>query len=129
MALPVASGQLEPCHGELSRAPVHEWIPMTDELHTVLLEHQRVATNEWVFAPSVGRHKGKPCTDNRDFPQSLCREAEIKPFGCHGIRGLTASILAKNNVPMKVIQEILRHKRLTTTERYVRGMEPVHIAR
>ncbi len=104
---------------------VHEWIPMTGELFTILLEHRQRAVNEWVFTQSVGRHKGKPYTENRGFPQGLCQLAEVKSFGCHGIRGLTASILAKSNVPMKAIQEILRHKRLTTTERYVRGMEPV----
>src|SRR5262249_10890395 len=63
--------------------------------------------------------------ENRDFPQALCRLASVKPFGCHAIRHLTASILAKNNTPMVAIQAILRHRKLATTERYVRGLEPV----
>lgn len=46
-------------------------------------------------------------------------------FGCHAIRHLTASILAQADVPMVVIQGILRHKKLSTTERYVRRMETV----
>lgn len=72
----------------------------------------------------MGRHKGKPDSENRGFPQTLCQLAGIKSFGCNGIRGLMASILVKNNAPMKVIQEILRRKRLTTTERYGQASAP-----
>lgn len=102
-----------------------DWIPMTDELFNALLEHRQGAVNEWVFTQTVGRHAGKPYVENRGFPQDLCRAAEVTPFGCHAIRHLTASILAKNDVPMVMIQKILRHKNLATTERYVRGLEPV----
>jgi integrase len=49
----------------------------------------------------------------------------VKPFGCHAIRHLTTRILAKHDVPMIAIQQILRHRKLATTERYVRGMEPL----
>jgi integrase len=60
--------------------------------------------------------------------KSLCKRAGVKHFGFHAIRHLTASILAQANVPMVTIQAILRHKHLTTTERYIRGMEPVRPA-
>ena len=103
----------------------YEWLPMTDELFYVLLAHRQEAVNEWVFTQPSGRRKGEPYTENRGFPQKLCEEAGVKPFGCHAIRHLTASILANNNVPMIAIQQILRHKKLATTERYVRGMEPI----
>jgi integrase len=103
----------------------YEWLPMTDELFNTLLAHRQGAVNEWVFTQSSGRCEGKPYTENRGFPQRLCESAEVKPFGCHAIRHLTASILANNNVPMIAIQQILRHKKLATTERYVRGMEPI----
>ncbi|EHJ49574.1 integrase family protein [Solidesulfovibrio carbinoliphilus subsp. oakridgensis] len=102
-----------------------EWVPMVGELYDVLLAHRQVARNEWVFTQTVGRHDGKPYTENRGFPQELCREVKVKPFGCHAIRHLTASILARADVPMVVIQGILRHKKLSTTERYVRRMETV----
>ena len=102
-----------------------DWIPMTEELTTALKEHQNAAANEWVFTQSKGQHKDKPYTENRGFPQALCQKAKVKPFGCHGIRGLTASILAKHDVPMISIRDTLRHKNLGTTERYVRGLESV----
>jgi integrase len=49
----------------------------------------------------------------------LCDEAKVKRFGLHAIRHLTASILAKANVPMVDIQAVLRHKKLSTTERHI----------
>jgi integrase len=100
-------------------------IPMTDELCHALMLHRQSAINEWVFTQTEGRHTGKPYIEYRGFPQELCRTAGVKPFGCHAIRHLTASILAQKNTPMVAIQTILRHRKLATTERYVRGLEPV----
>jgi len=98
---------------------------MTDELCAALQTQRDAAINEWVFTYTEGRYRGKPYTEYRDFPQTLCRQAGVKPFGCHAIRHLTASILAKHNTPLVTIQHILRHRKLATTERYVRGLEPV----
>lgn len=102
-----------------------DWLPMTDELHGILLEHRQHAISEWVFPQRKRQHKGQPYKEMRRFPQRLCEKAGVKPFGCHGIRGLAASILAKHNVPMIAIAQLLRHKNLRTTERYVRGLETV----
>lgn len=96
-----------------------DWIPMTERLQAALAAHRGKATGPWVFSQSVGRHAGKPYTENRDFPQALCREAGVQEFGCHGIRHLAASILARHGTPMQVIQQILRHRRLQTTEQYL----------
>jgi integrase len=60
--------------------------------------------------------------------KKYCKLAGVKPFGLHAVRHLTASILAQEDVPMVTIQRILRHKNLTTTERYIRGLEPVRPA-
>lgn len=102
-----------------------DWIPMTSDLQNTLKNHHANAINEWVFTQPKGRHKGKPYTENRGFPQDLCDKAGVKKFGCHGIRKLTASVLAKHDVPMIHIRDTLRHKRLATTERYVRGLDSV----
>jgi integrase len=104
-----------------------EQIPMLDELGEALQEYREESEGLWVFSQPTGRRKGQPYTENRGFPQDLCRQAGVKPFGCHAIRHLSASILAQNNVPMIAIQQILRHKKLSTTERYVRGLEPVRV--
>jgi integrase len=102
-----------------------DWIPMTDVLVSALLEHRQSAVSEWVFTQTEGRRQGRAYIENRGFPRELCLSAGVKPFGCHAIRHLTASILAKHNTPMVQIQEILRHRKLATTERYIRGLEPV----
>jgi len=88
----------------------------------VLLMHRQAAKNEWVF-PDL--ESGKPYTVRQHFMKKLCRKAGVKTFGFHAIRHLTASILAQADVPMVTIQRILRHKNLMTTERYIRGLEPV----
>ena len=105
----------------------YEQIPMMDELCEVLQVHKEESEGLWVFQQPTGRRKGQPYSENRGFPQDLCRQAGVKAFGCHAIRHLTASILAQHNVPMIAIQQILRHKKLSTTERYVRGLEPVRV--
>lgn len=103
----------------------YDCIPMDRELFDVLIAHRQSAINEWVFVQPKGRQKNMPYTENRGFPQKLCEKAGVKPFGCHAIRHLTASILAKHGVPMVDIQQVLRHRKLATTERYIRGLESV----
>ena len=61
----------------------------------------------------------KSFTDRKRWIKGLCKKAEVKSFGFHAIRHLTASILAQNNIPMVQIQAILRHKKLSTTEIYL----------
>lgn len=77
---------------------------MNPELTKALRKHKTLAVNEWVFTQPKGQHKGKPYTKNRGFPLTRCDKAKVKRFGCHGIRGLTASILAKHDVPMVAIE-------------------------
>lgn len=100
-------------------------VPMAADLYDTLLAHRQTSRAEFVFIQESGRFAGKPFLENRGFPQALCEEAGVRPFGCHAIRHLTASLLAKRNVPMTVIQAVLRHKKLATTERYIRGLAPV----
>jgi len=52
----------------------------------------------------------------------LCKKAEVKPFGVHGIRHLTASLLAGANLPLIAIKEMLRHKSINTTQRYIHSL-------
>ncbi len=102
-----------------------DWMPMTDELTAALMKHKKSAVNEWVFVAQERLHQGEPFKVRRHWPKNLCALAGVKPFGCHGIRGLASTVLAHDNVPMKVIQDLLRHKSLSTTERYVRGMSSI----
>jgi len=93
-----------------------DWLPMTDDLYQELLDHYQDHQTEWVFP---NPDTGDQWADRNKWMRRLCDEAKVKRFGLHAIRHLTASILAKANVPMIDIQAILRHKKLSTTERYI----------
>jgi integrase len=108
-------------HGSLEA----DWLPMTDALVEALTAHRHASTSEWVFTQTAGRHQGTPYRENRRFPRELCLQAGVTPFGCHAIRHLTGSILGNNNTPTVQIQQLLRHRRLATTERYIRALQPL----
>jgi integrase len=57
----------------------------------------------------------------------LCEKAEVKKFGFHAIRHLTASILYHKRHAVSIIQQVLRHKNATTINRYLQkhGIEAV----
>jgi integrase len=103
----------------------YDCLPMTDELFNAMVVHMQEAKTEWVFPNGKN---GEAFTSRQMRMHKLCELAEVKYFGLHAIRHLTASILAQEDVPMVTIQRILRHKQLTTTERYIRGLEPVRPA-
>ena len=103
----------------------YDWLPMTNELFNAMILHRQTAINDWVF---INPENGLPFKAYLKFMKRLCQRAGVKHFGLHAIRHLTASILAQADVPMVTIQRILRHKNLTTTERYIRGLEPVRPA-
>ena len=101
---------------------VYEWLPMLDDLYEALMEHREHAINDLVFPQIVGNYIGNQYGLHRGFPQKLCEKAGVKPFGCHGIRGLAATILARKGVPTTVIQTVLRHKKISTTDKYIRAL-------
>jgi len=103
----------------------YDLLPMTDELFNAMLHHRQSAVTEWVFP---NPKTGAPFMQRQRHMMHICKRAGVKIFGLHAIRHLTASILAQADVPMVTIKRILRHKNLTTTERYIRGLEPVRPA-
>lgn len=104
----------------------YEWLPMTDELYDDLWwwwNNRPIKDTPYVFVSTSskpGRHYGKPYKKRRWFMHSLCKRAGVKPFGFHALRRYTASLLADTHkISAKTIQRILRHKNLSTTERYI----------
>lgn len=102
-----------------------DWLPLTGKLEKLLERHLSTHESEWVFPnpkngiPYIARFKW--------FPR-LCKRAQVKPFGIHGIRHLSASILVQNGITLIDIQTILRHKNITTTQRYIHRLESVRTA-
>lgn len=100
----------------------YDHLPMTDDLLAMLVEHRRQASTGWVFPDPA---TGEPYTSRQHWMGNVCRRAGVKPFGLHGIRHLTASILVQADMPLIDVQTILRHKALSTTERYVHRLKSV----
>jgi len=108
----------------------YDWLPMTKELKKQLLwwwEARTFKRSEYVFVCEEGYdfcrdHYGKPFQYRHQFMKRLCERAKVKPFGFHGIRHLTASILFRLGHPVSVIQAILRHQSASTTERYLKSL-------
>lgn len=102
-----------------------EWIPMTDDLSKAIFKQKQGNVSEWVF---LNPKTARPYSLRQQWMIQLCKKANVKPFGIHAIRHLTASILAQSNTPLILIREILRHKNLATTERYIRRLEDLRSA-
>ena len=103
----------------------YDWLPLTKDLHSSLIKLSLEKKTEWVFPDP---RTGKPYVHRQRWMSFLCEKAEVKKFGMHAIRHLTASILAQKNVSMIDIQSILRHKNLSTTERYIRRITTLRSA-
>ena len=86
---------------------------------TVDKEHVFVCLERYRFCEE---YFGKPFKHRQHFMERLCEKAQVKPFGFHSIRHLTASILYNKGYSVSVIQAILRHKNPNTTARYMRSL-------
>lgn len=65
---------------------------------------------------------GKPFGERRKTLKTLCTLAKVEPFGYHDIRHTVAKYLNDlQKVNLKKVQQVLRHKRQSTTEIYVEG--------
>ena len=104
----------------------YEWLPMSDELYRELWswwQDRPMKDSPYVFVSTSNRHHGRPFTTRRQFLAGLCKRAEVKEFGFHALRRYVASYLADTHkISSKTIQRILRHKNVTTTERYLQNI-------
>ena len=96
----------------------YAWVPMTSELMATLRRHKEQSTTLNVFVSKAG----KVMTHRQHFMRTACERAGVKPFGFHGIRHLTATILAHAGLDLPSIQAILRHHTPTTTARYIKSL-------
>ncbi len=103
------------------------WLPVKGELMGWLRTHQKTTgLQRFVFLNFNGSEKSRfwiPYQYRQHWLKNLCEEAGIKQFGFHGIRHLFASILAAENMPLVEIQHMLRHKHLSTTQRYIHRLK------
>jgi len=91
-------------------------LPLTDECLNELATFREVG-NGWLF----------PHPDDSLFPYkyfdhcwyAALAQAEITDLVFHGLRHTTGSYLAMSGQPLSVIKEVLGHKTIVTTQRYV----------
>lgn len=67
----------------------------------------------------VNPETGKPYNDIKRAWHTALKEAKIENFRFHDLRHTVGTRLAKENVPVNVIKEILAHSDVKTTMRYV----------
>jgi len=104
----------------------YEKIWMNNDLHGLLKWQwkHRHPTSPYVFCHMNPKSKyyGNPYGERRKTLKSLCEIAKIEPFGYHDIRHTVAKYLNDiQKVGLKKVQQVLRHRRQTTTEIYVEG--------
>ncbi len=99
-------------------------IPMTEQLYTVLWDRFQAKKHPWVFYHSYySRKAGEwvtgPYKDRKRIMKTLCKKAGVKYFRFHPLRHFGASMLEKEGVSTRVIQDLLGHENRTTTEIYL----------
>lgn len=101
--------------------------PVTPTLKAIL-DAQKLVTGgtEYVFINSTtGDAYSMRQPVIRYMLGRLCEEANVKPFGFHAIRHFFAMSLVKSQqTDLTDIQRLLGHQRATTTDIYLRGIDP-----
>ena len=98
---------------------------MTDTLYGVLNHrwNSRNKESSYVFHNEDGSKVAY--YQKRDTMKRICKKADVKPFGFHAIRHHVASILADSGkASLSQIQKLLRHRRSTTTDNYIKTLDP-----
>jgi integrase len=104
----------------------YQWMPMNEDLYDALWwqwNNRKFPKSPYVFVSDSKRHYGRPFKNRQKFMKGLCKKAGIRPFGFHALRRYVASVLAdEHKLSSKRIQRILRHKAVSTTERYIQNL-------
>jgi site-specific recombinase XerD len=87
-----------------------------------LLAGDRWREHDLVFATP----RGAPIDRTEDWREwhAVLREAGVRPARLHDARHTAGTLLVEQGVHIRVVQEILGHTRVTTTERYTHVASP-----
>lgn len=99
-------------------------IKMISSLTALLREQYQVTGKQkFVFMYEPKPNLWLPYINRQHFMRRLCQKAGVERFGFHGIRHLSASIMAAAGVPLVEIQNALRHTNVRTTSEYIHTLE------
>jgi integrase len=121
-------GSIGPCKTEISEQPV----PLDEIVIEELLEWHPVCgypkPEDWVFAShqTFGKMPMWPDSLRRKILQPVARKVGIKKqIGWHTFRRTYSSLLAETGNDVKVVQELMRHAKISTTmEVYTQAAMP-----
>ena len=99
-------------------------IPMTNRLEQVLQRRLKGNNTPWFFhhtyySQKTGEWITGPYTDRKRIMKTLCERAGVRYFRFHPLRHFGASILLKEGVDLRTIQDLLGHANFKTTEIYL----------
>lgn len=89
-------------------------IPISDKLLETLESLPR--NSEYVFA---NPDTGKPYRDISEGFKNACERANIENFRFHDLRHTVATRLVEKGIDLRVVQEIMAHSTIVTTQRYM----------
>jgi integrase len=89
-------------------------IPISDKLLETLESLPK--NSEYVFA---NPDTGKPYRDISEGFKNACERANIENFRFHDLRHTVATRLVEKGIDLRVVQEIMAHSTIVTTQRYM----------
>jgi integrase len=98
---------------------------MEKTLYNVLKRRRenRDINTPYVFHNTDGSQYTK--NQKKDTMKKLCCKAGVKVFGFHAIRHYVASILLESgDVGLAEVSKMLRHKKVSTTDNYIKALDP-----
>ena len=102
-------------------------VPMSATLHRCFNKRwdERDKSSPNVFTKPGGGMYTKNDMCIREMMARLCKKAGVRKFGFQAIRHHVAMILEDSGkATLREIQKMLRHKRPTTTDNYLKGLSP-----
>ncbi|WP_281367877.1 tyrosine-type recombinase/integrase [Nonomuraea typhae] len=98
------------------------------EHHAMQLKEREIAGDRWTDLDLVFPTRyGGPVERTEDWKtwKAILKEAKVRDVRVHDARHTAATLLIEQGVHIRVVQEVLGHTRVTTTERYTHVASPL----